>query len=622
MGSSHQEGQHACILLGVWGEKYIKDFLRLSLPSLLAPDNIPALARTYPTKFIFLTRSYDIAVFKQDAAFLKLASFCEIEFVPINDLLGISNYATILTLAYDRAIKREGEQMLQTYFIFLTSDYIMANGSLAGLIRCLKKGYSGVCAGNFQVIQEHMEPFLLGKIDANTPVLKIEPREMLKKSFEHLHPITMTSYYDQPLVHNYRANRFFYRLNNHTMAGRFYLLHMLCIKPEITDYQIGSFCDYSFIPAMCPSGNIATLDDSDDYLVVELQPKEHELENISPGVLQTNKLVKALAEWTTQQHRDNAKHTIYFHTEDLNQADKIAIENKLGNFITTLSTALNQHEAQPHFNHPYWFGAVTTQKQHRHHNDYHYADLTSLTTSGFKKWFHRAFGKPPVVFRWHHRFREYKTIRQRLLQYANESKQSNMIVLYDSYQTVFMHYHTWLKNTLHIDHHFYVQNLIHSRDKIDELQKSRIERCILFSTLNDFKNIKTTLALLEQILTKNGNVLILIPNDKNHYPSIAYDFQKEFSYRLNLIANTSYRVTDITTIHDNLSLLGSMSINTITKQFNYNKKLKFFFYALAGIPGSIISFIRHCLPQFTSAKKGHCTGILVTLTLTTEPGST
>ena len=60
------------------------------------------------------------------------------------------------------------------------------------------------------------------------------------------------------------------------MMGRFYLMHMLCVRPEILDFVIGSSCDYSFIPEMCPSGNVEVIRDSDEYLVVELQPRRHE----------------------------------------------------------------------------------------------------------------------------------------------------------------------------------------------------------------------------------------------------------------------------------------------------------------------------------------------------------
>jgi len=48
-------------------------------------------------------------------------------------------------------------------------------------------------------------------------------------------------------------------VDTETLIGRFYLLHMICIRPEVTDFVIGSSCDYSFVPEMCPSANIVTL---------------------------------------------------------------------------------------------------------------------------------------------------------------------------------------------------------------------------------------------------------------------------------------------------------------------------------------------------------------------------
>ena len=83
------------------------------------------------------------------------------------------------------------------------------------------------------------------------------------------------------------------------MLGRFYLMHMLCVRPEVTNFIIGSSCDYSFIPEMCPSGNVEAITDSDEYLVVELQPRRHEVGFLRPGPLQPRQLASSLSEWTT-----------------------------------------------------------------------------------------------------------------------------------------------------------------------------------------------------------------------------------------------------------------------------------------------------------------------------------
>ena len=209
----------ACILLGIWGGKFIEEFLQLSLPSLLAPGNLPALASNYQTRFVFLTRTSDIPAFEENKAFQQLKAICDVEFVDIQDLIVFNNYSTTLTMVYDRAIKRTGAQMLNTYFIFLTSDYIMADGSMQGLMRYIKQGYSGICTGNYQVVEEEIKPYLLRQVNADTGVLQIKPRELIKQSMPYLHPVTIASLYEQRATHNYNANRFFTRLDNHVLAG-------------------------------------------------------------------------------------------------------------------------------------------------------------------------------------------------------------------------------------------------------------------------------------------------------------------------------------------------------------------------------------------------------------------
>ena len=126
------------------------------------------------------------------------------------------------------------------------------------------------------------------------------------------------------------------------IAGRFYLLHMLCIKPETTQYRVCSSCDYSFIPEMCPSGNVAIIDDSDDYLVVEAQSKEHQVESVTWGPYDQKKLTHALSEWTTKQHRENANQNIYYHSRDITDSEKVAIENKLNKFTNVLALDLQK----------------------------------------------------------------------------------------------------------------------------------------------------------------------------------------------------------------------------------------------------------------------------------------
>src|SRR6266496_2424558 len=69
------------VLLPVWGEDFVAQFLEYSLPTLLAPGNIPALAKALPTHFVFLTRARDEAAIRAHPACERLSEFSTVEFL-------------------------------------------------------------------------------------------------------------------------------------------------------------------------------------------------------------------------------------------------------------------------------------------------------------------------------------------------------------------------------------------------------------------------------------------------------------------------------------------------------------------------------------------------------------
>ncbi len=613
-----------CILLPVWGHEYITEFLELNLPSLLAPGNIPALAAVYPLRFTFLTRNSDIPFFENNSLISKLKSICDIDFISISDLASLRSYSVTLTLAYDRGIKQAGEEMLNTYFIFLTSDYIMANGSLNGLMKYINKGYNGICSGNFQVIKENIKPFLLEKIDPITQTLVIEPRELLKHSFKNFHPIVFASMFEQTVSHNYHANRFFMRLDHTVLASRFYLLHMLCIKPETTDYRIGSSCDYSFIQEMCAksvaSGNIGIIDSSDDYLVIEAQSKDHELKHIMSGSYDTKKLARGLADWTTKLHRENAKHTIYFHMRDLTEEDKKNAETKLDKFINEISQNLFKFEEQPYFNHPYWIGAIKHVRVDKKNDgtDYEYCNIYEDNVSLFKKLHFKYYGAFPSVRPWHYRWSEYQSVMNSIKTHVKLYDNQHIAVFYDSYHTDFSKFNNWLKNSLKIDHHYYTNSLMHSPDKLNELKSSKFLLCILLTQVENLEKINNKLTMVSTLINKNGKLLLFIPNTKNFHSPFLYDFQGEFVYRIGNIMSSEFHIEKINSIYNNLTRLGLMWRYKTDRLFFYKRKRKFLFYIISTIPSTVMCLIINLFSKILGPKKGHCTNIIATLVPETE----
>jgi len=344
-------------LLAVWGDQFIRQFMDLSLRSLLSPNNIPGLAEHTESTFIFLTRKSDRKSFGNHPLFKRLEHSCKVEFVTIDDLIYSGNYSATLTIAYERGMRHAGDaKMLQTYFIYLVADYVMADGSLLNLLPHMQRGVSGITAGNFQVVEEDMLEAFIQRINPMTGVLTLPPRELMKMTLPHLHPLTTANIVNQNYSHTDHTNRMFWRVDAETLIGRFYLRHMLCIKPELRDYIIGSSCDYSFIAEMCPSGNVVDITDSDEYCVIELQPFAHEQAFIRHGAFKMNVMLKSLRKWLTRTHRDNIFTPVVYHAGEITPAAKEMIETSQ-QFVEHVHSKLPK-KTQPVRGHPYWLSCL------------------------------------------------------------------------------------------------------------------------------------------------------------------------------------------------------------------------------------------------------------------------
>lgn len=606
------------ILLGVWGESFINAFLELSLPTLLAPGNIPALANEFAVTFVFLTRLSDREVFEASPAFQRLQQYCAVEFISINDLIVCGNYSTTLTYAFDRAIRATGAAMLDTYFIFLTSDYIMADGSMRGLMRYIKKGYSGICAGNYQVIQEKLEPYLKKRIkESPDGVLDIPPRELVNLTIPHLHSVTIASMLDQENLHNYKANRFFLRADDDLLAGRFYLLHMLCIKPETMEYRVGASCDYSFIPEMCPSGNVGIINDSDDYLVIEVQPREHELSYVHWGPYEKDCLVSALAEWTTESHRSNSQQTIYYHGSELTAAQKNKVEQQLQNSIGSLNEALKTFPVMPYYNHPYWLGANYSFAQIRglvsQAREYEYVNFISVTRHTIARDFYfKLFGKPPTVYSWHYRWLEYQRFKASVLSKLNLAKNGRLLVLYETYSQEFMAYRDWLAAQYAHSEHYHIDLWAQALTRHEIEHTEKYAACIIFLRVEQLEKIKNAYPHIHQALVSNGAMLMVVPNEERFFTGSGYDLRKEFSGRINAFMSLPLKVTNVQPINCNQTILGTYLVNTISARFSYSRAKRLAVFGLLAFPGVIYMFISNWVSKIFGIQ-GQCTKLVVTL---------
>lgn len=406
------------VLLPVWGPAYRRQCLEVLLPSLLAPGNLPAIAAAIPVVFILSTRERDIPAFHRHPAWQALAALCEARLESLDMLLSEAS-AVVLTLFYARAIRATGEAAYDIGFVFLTADYVLADGALGEVLRRLQNGADAVLSGNFQISAEAARHRLAAP--APGEALTISPRALVRLGLEALHPATQVCLAGEtaPALHDTRANRVFWRAGRDALVGRFYLLHMIAIRPVALDVCIAATCDYSFVPEFCPSGRIETITDSDMYIVAEVQPTRAGLQDWRPGPLGPKALAASLASWVTPQHRRNAGHPLCYHAASLDTftADRAVAIAESAQFIAETEHLLGP-VTHPHRHHPNWRGLL----EHHQATAIQPVDWAVLTAilgpgsvpGGVGRMRNLLLGRMPKPRPWHPHWADWNALRVRL----------------------------------------------------------------------------------------------------------------------------------------------------------------------------------------------------------------
>jgi hypothetical protein len=415
------------LLLPVWHYRFVTQFLDFGLPTLLAPGNVPAMAAMLPTRFVVLSREADEELIRSHPSWVALQKICPAEVTYIDDLITVDNHTTTITLAFARAVREAGEAMTDTAFLFLMSDYLFADGALRTVASRFLDGVSAILAGNFQIGAEEAIPAFEARVDPVSRAIVVPSRDLVAWSLCYLHPATTANMVNFGLSHNAHTNRLLWRVDEDTLIGRFYLIHPFAVRPEVTDFIVGSSFDYSFVPEMCPSGNVVTLTDSDDYFVVEMQPRRHEQSNLCPGPIDEVELAISLSEWTTAQHRANVAQTIIYHASEM----PIGITDAVAEADTFIDRVASRLPAtpQPFRGHPYWAGAIASNRLRTGRalgkEDWVFLLGERKPVPGLRAvaWFmrQRLFGAGPQVTCMHGRWPDYKLPRQALQKVVSEN---------------------------------------------------------------------------------------------------------------------------------------------------------------------------------------------------------
>lgn len=605
------------LLLPVWGYRFVGRFLEFCLPTLLAPNNIPALAAELPCRFILLSSEYDVPLITAHPGWRKLAQICTAEIEFIDDFITEGNHSATITLAFERALRVTGAAMRSTCFVFLMSDYLVADGSLSTVLKTIRNGARTVLAGNFQVIAEDAVPLLRRIVDPESPAIVLPPRELVGWSLAHLHPATVANIVNFGLTHNAHTNRLFWQVDETALIGRFYLMHPIAICPEVTDFVVGSSWDYSFVPELCPSGNIATLTDSDEYLVVELQPRDYEGGNLRAGPNTAEDLAAGLSLWATAGHRANVEKTLLFHAGDP-PANLSEVAAQADAFVQSVRDGLSTPPV-PHQGHPYWHGSIASNRW-RSNRPMNAADwnfiLNDVPPLGhIRKILHnlwnRLFGFPPAVTRLHPWWPEYQLILPSLEQILASNRR---LLLVAQGVSAFAQWVTQAPGDV----------LTIGSNELLVLPRvsyapwvGTFDACFLLLDENTLIFCDTLIAHITPLLKHGGTIEILIWNFSR--PSAAKRFVAEFAKNAARLSAPAIRVETVQYLESSrFRLFARAAAMRLISRVARRSKFAAAFAAMAAGPILLATYFAAGATRSSRnpPQRGICSGIFVTLQIT------
>ena len=171
----------------VWGEAYTNLFLKVTLPTLLAAGNLPALAKFGKSRLTIYTHKRDEAAMTKCDAFRYLSTFVDIEFVDIEQEQSQQNTWFTMTTCHNRAISKARKN--NAFAVFIIPDHVYSHNSFETAINAIKQGFKGVLVLQLPAIRDSfLEELLPTYCNAGLPDISISPDNLLKLWNRHKHP--------------------------------------------------------------------------------------------------------------------------------------------------------------------------------------------------------------------------------------------------------------------------------------------------------------------------------------------------------------------------------------------------------------------------------------------------
>ena len=309
----------ARLIIPLWGEAYANKLVTMTLPALLAPGNLPALAEMFDVELVLVTEAKLYDKIRQANSFQLVSQVCRTRFVSLDDLMTElpGDYGVVLTYALFRGFTDLGPRMTETYLLFLNADFIISDGSLRHLGKLMLEGKRVIHAPSFRVVLEDVWPKLQAAVNTSSGALEMGVREMVKLALAHKHVTVKARTINQRLCHQLWMDQFYWYVDEDTLIGYQWPVALVAIKPERVVMEPVLVWDYGFIPEAAPTAPRHFIGNSDDFFMLEPQKRNTGENMVRLGWISTDDIARNLSKWTTREQRECGKQLLVFHAGPL-----------------------------------------------------------------------------------------------------------------------------------------------------------------------------------------------------------------------------------------------------------------------------------------------------------------
>lgn len=244
----------------VWGDEHIGVMASAMLPTLLAPLNLPELAKSFDLTYRISTTHHDGETLKKLPAMSRIARHAKVEFIFTEERAPASIHHINW---YQRAIAdaRADGSLLAV----VPPDVIWSNNTFGSMGRRMAEGYLGTAMPYLRVISETIAPEIAAMPLESNGSLDIPGGEVLRLGIKHLHPLTAVAVSEN--CHGRPSLEMIWPVGSEGFLLRHVNRELFSFDPKQLDLT-----EFWYAGSKTRPDDIHVVSDSDDMLMLSFAP--------------------------------------------------------------------------------------------------------------------------------------------------------------------------------------------------------------------------------------------------------------------------------------------------------------------------------------------------------------